>query len=226
MNQEIYQAIRNRILFLEYEPGQILNEQQLAKTFKVSRTPLREVLSRLEWEHLVRILPRTGTMIAEIELNKIMNVFQIRLGIEEMVGQLAAENFGNARIERLEQLRLACAGLKDHRNRRALTDIEFELRGLFHEAAGNPFLTEMSERLYAITFRLWYLNMDRGDWQKEVRSVEEDLEALPEIMMKGDPVEVGRVRHDQLMRHLERIRSKFLGLTQSENLVEPVGQGS
>lgn len=214
MNQEIYQTIRNRILFLEYEPGQILNEQQLAKEFEVSRTPLREVLSRLEWEHLVRILPRTGTMIAEIELNKIMNVFQIRVSIEEMVGKMAAENFGAARLERLRQLHLACGRIMNHRDRRALTDIEFELRALFHEAAGNPFLTEMSERLYAITFRLWYLNMDRGDWQKEVRSVEEDLEILPDIMIKGDPLEVGRVRHAQLMKHLERIRSKFLGLTE------------
>ena len=214
MNQEIYQTIRTRILFLEYEPGQILNEQQLAKEFKVSRTPLREVLSRLEWEHLVRILPRTGTMIAEIELNKIMNVFQIRLGIEEMVGELAAEHFSPERIDKLGQLRLACGRLMDHKDRQALTRIEFELRSLFHEAAGNPFLTEMSERLYAITFRLWYLNMDRGDWQKEVRSVEENLEVLPEIMAKGDPVEVGRLRHAQLLRHLERIRSKFLGLSQ------------
>ncbi|MEJ2041270.1 MAG: GntR family transcriptional regulator, partial [Desulfosarcinaceae bacterium] len=108
MNQKIYKAIRDRILFLEYEPGQILNEQQLAKEFNVSRTPLREVLSRLEWEHLVRILPRTGTMIAEIELNTIMNVFQVRLGIEEMVGKMAAEHFGQARIEKLNQLRMAC----------------------------------------------------------------------------------------------------------------------
>ncbi len=214
MNQEIYQALRNRILFLEYEPGRILNEQQLAKEFEVSRTPLREVLSRLEWEHLVRILPRTGTMVAEIELNKIMNVFQIRVSIEEMVGKMAAENFGTARIERLKQLHTACGRIMGHRDRRALTDIEFELRALFHDAAGNPFLTEMSERLYAITFRLWYLNMDRGDWQKEVRSVEENLEILPDIMLKGDPLEVGRVRHAQLMKHLERIRSKFLGLTQ------------
>ena len=214
MNQKIYKAIRDRILFLEYEPGQILNEQQLAKEFNVSRTPLREVLSRLEWEHLVRILPRTGTMIAEIELNTIMNVFQVRLGIEEMVGKMAAEHFGQARIEKLDQLRMACGRIKEHRDRRAMAAIEFELRALFHEAAGNPFLTEMSERLYAITFRLWYLNMERGDWRKEVASVEEDLEVLPEIMAKGDPLDTGRVRHAQLMKHLERIRRKYLGLTQ------------
>ncbi len=213
MNQEIYQILRDRILFLDYEPGQILNEQQLAKEFKVSRTPLRDVLSRLEWEQLVRILPRTGTMIAEIELNKIMNVFQVRLGIEKMIGRLAAEHFGAGRIEELEQLGRSCGRIKDQPNRRALAAVDFKLRALFHEAAGNPFLTEISDRLYNLTFRLWYINMAKGEWQKEVRSVEEDLQALPAVMAAADPAEVGQLRHAQLMKHLERIRTKFLGLT-------------
>ena len=56
MNREIYRTIKNRILFLEYNPGQILNENTLAEEFGVSRTPLREVLSKLVWEHLARIL--------------------------------------------------------------------------------------------------------------------------------------------------------------------------
>jgi DNA-binding GntR family transcriptional regulator len=49
MNREIYRTIKDRILFLEYKPGQILNENTLAEEFGVSRTPLREVLSRLVW---------------------------------------------------------------------------------------------------------------------------------------------------------------------------------
>jgi len=57
MNQQIYQKILNRILFFEYVPGQILNENALANEFGLSRTPLRDVLSRLEWEQLVKIIP-------------------------------------------------------------------------------------------------------------------------------------------------------------------------
>ncbi len=57
MNQNIYRKLRERIIFLEYEPGHILKEQVLAKEFGVSRTPLRTVLFRLEWEHLVKSCP-------------------------------------------------------------------------------------------------------------------------------------------------------------------------
>ena len=213
MNQQIYETIRNRILFLEYEPGLILNEQVLAKEFGVSRTPLRDVLSRLEWEHLVRILPRTGTMITEIELNRMMNVFQIRLEIEELVGRLAAQRFSPEMIRTIDDLHRACGRLRERKDRKALAGIDIRLRELFHEAADNPFLTEMSERLYALTFRLWFLNMEKGDWEKEVVSVEEDLQTLPQVLEAGDPAQVGQLRQSQLMQHLERIRSKFLGLS-------------
>lgn len=58
MNIEIYTQIKDRILYMDYKPGEILNEKSLAEEFGVSRTPLREILTRLEWEKLVRVLPR------------------------------------------------------------------------------------------------------------------------------------------------------------------------
>ena len=42
MNEPIYTVIKERILFLDYKPGQILNENVLAKEFGVSRTPMRK----------------------------------------------------------------------------------------------------------------------------------------------------------------------------------------
>jgi DNA-binding GntR family transcriptional regulator len=69
MNPDIYREIKRRILFLEYEPGQILNENVLAREFGVSRTPMREVLYRLSWEQLARIIARTGTMVTQIEFS-------------------------------------------------------------------------------------------------------------------------------------------------------------
>ena len=92
MNKEIYSLLRDRILSMEYKPGEILNEQKLAKEFGVSRTPLREALTKLEWDKLVRVLPRIGSMVTEIEFQKMVNVFRIRFELEDLAGCLAAEN--------------------------------------------------------------------------------------------------------------------------------------
>jgi len=61
MNCTIYQTLRNRILYMEYPPGQIINEKIIGAEFGISRSPVRDVLNFLEWEQLVRVIPRTGS---------------------------------------------------------------------------------------------------------------------------------------------------------------------
>ena len=216
MNTEIYQTIRDRIIHLDYTPGQILKEQILAKEFGVSRTPLRTVLFRLEWEHLIKILPRTGILVMELELNTITNVFQARLELEAVIGSMAAERFTQDHIQRLKQLSTACNSLLDHKDPKALGALDMKIKDLFNQAAGNPFLIEMSERLYSLTFRLWYFNMLKMEniaWNQEVLAVKKDLEELINLLKSGTPELAGKARKAQLINHLKRIRSKFLGLS-------------
>ena len=226
MNPTIYKTLRERIIFLEYEPGQILKEQALATEFGVSRTPLRTVLSRLAWEHLVKILPRTGIQVSELELNTITHVFQARLELEGVLGTLAAEHFSPEHMDELKALSQACDTLMDNKNPRALGELDLSIKQLFYAATENPFLIEMSDRLYALTFRLWYFNMKKmGNqaWNQEVASVKKDLVALeallsaPELAHGGEAAKsaaqaVGEARKEHLLTHINRIRSKFLGL--------------
>jgi DNA-binding GntR family transcriptional regulator len=224
MKLEIYERLRRRILYLEYEPGSILSEQKLAKEFGVSRTPLRTVLFRLEWEHLIKILPRTGIQVTELELNRIMNVYQARLELEDVIGRMAAERFIPNHFEELDGLLKTCERLPEHKDIEALPAVDLRIKRLFHEAAGNPYLTEMSERLYALTFRLWYYNllkMSTSEWREEVISVKKELTDLvavlnPKKVLTPEKINaVGRTRKRHLLEHLERIRSKFFSLSEN-----------
>ncbi len=218
MNIDIYNQLRERILFLEYEPGQIFKELDLADTFKVSRTPLRTVLSRLEWEHLVKILPRTGVLITELELNRITDVFQARLEVEEVIGRLAAERFMPGSLSVFATLIEDCDRLLDHKDPRALAEIDGRLKSWFSREAANQYLTEVSERLYTLTFRLWYFNMVRmnaNDWRCEVMSVREEIRELSELLGENDPQRVGSVLKNHLTKHTARLRENFLGFSVS-----------
>ncbi|MBV5330097.1 MAG: GntR family transcriptional regulator [Chlorobium sp.] len=211
MNNDIYQTIKDRILNMEYHPGDILNEKILAKEFDVSRTPLREVLNKLEWERLVRVLPRTGTMVTEIEFQQIMNTFQVRLGIEEMIGKLASEHATTDHHQRLEQLQEQCNKLFDYVDKVALMAVDRELRAILNDATNNPVLKNISESLYDLTARLWCVVLDNGDWKEEVQSVyDEILQTL--MVLKNGENELGMMRRDLLIKHIERIRRKFLGV--------------
>ena len=67
--ERIYKTIRDRICLLEYEPGARLGEEELAREFGVSRTPLRRVLSRLEGEGLLESRHGVGTFVTDVDLD-------------------------------------------------------------------------------------------------------------------------------------------------------------
>lgn len=210
MNMKIYNAIKARILSLQYPPGTILNEKNLAAEFNVSRTPLRAVLSRLEADELVRVLPRTGTMVTEIEFQKIMHTFQVRLGIDEMIGTLAADHVRAETIEQLLTLREQCRTLLDNKNRSVLLEIDREFKKIMNESTDNPVLTQISEALYNHTSRLWGIVLEKGDWNEEVQSVYDEISLTITALQTNDQ-ELGKLRRQLLMKHIERIRAKFIG---------------
>ncbi len=198
---------------MEYQSGQILNEKVLADEFGVSRTPLREVLCRLEWEQLVRILPRSGTMVTEIEFHKMMNVFQVRLEIEALAGRLAAEMAAPFHLERLEQLERDCGALMGQRNQKGLAKIDFSLREIIYDAGNNPVLRDISNQLYNLTFRIWFVIMGHGEWAEEVLAMTDEIRGIHEILSRRNPIEVGGARKSVLLHHVERIKRKFLAIS-------------
>ncbi|MBF0211133.1 MAG: GntR family transcriptional regulator [Desulfamplus sp.] len=211
MKKTIYQIMRERIMYLEYKPGEIINEKVLAEEFEVSRSPIKDVLSRLEWEQLLRVIPRTGSMVSEIEFSRVMNAYQVRFEIECFEATIAEGQFFSKHITKLQELHKKCKSLLQKEDPKALTEIDASLRSLIHDAAGNQVLADVSERLYRQTFRLWYSVLIKSDWTEEVTAVIKELETLLEYFASGSSNEFGIIRKTQLIKHLERLRYKFLG---------------
>jgi DNA-binding GntR family transcriptional regulator len=82
LRDRVYQAIRDAILACEFQPGQELREQILAERYRVSRSPIRDSLLRLEQEKLVTVLPRQGYRVNPISMSDVEDIFGLRLLIE------------------------------------------------------------------------------------------------------------------------------------------------
>jgi len=195
----------------------MLNENVLAKEFRVSRTPMREILYRLEWEQLVRILPRAGTMVTEIEFQKMLHGYQTRVEIEGLVGRMAAEQISSSHLRQIGMVRDDCRGLAAQKDLKALAGIDNRFRSLLHEAANNPVLKDISDFLYQVTFRIWYLTMGRGDWRAEVMSMEQEITETLKALQEMDPTSTGNIRQTHLLSHIERIQAKFFAARSSQN---------
>lgn len=83
--QHIYDSLKGMITSLQIIPGSRLTESQLADFFKVSRTPIRAALQRLESEGLLSIKSKQGCFIRNIDMLKISQYYDVRTAIESLV---------------------------------------------------------------------------------------------------------------------------------------------
>jgi DNA-binding GntR family transcriptional regulator len=82
MSDRIYADLELAIRNLVIKPGQLLSETELAAQLNVSRTPLREALSRLAHANLVVVIPQVGTRCARIAMSSVAEAAFIRETLE------------------------------------------------------------------------------------------------------------------------------------------------
>jgi DNA-binding GntR family transcriptional regulator len=97
------EAISNMDIYDTPTPPK-LDERRLAEDLGVSRTPVREALSRLEQEGLVRNIPRRGTFVARKSKREVLEIICVWAGLEGMAARLATQNASDAEIGQLRRM--------------------------------------------------------------------------------------------------------------------------
>ena len=97
----IYEQLKQMAMNYKFRPGEPLNEVELAASFGVSRTPLREVLNRLSAEGLLDFVPRRGFSCRPMDTKMIFDLYEVRCGLEIMSTKLATERASDAELDKL-----------------------------------------------------------------------------------------------------------------------------
>uniref|UniRef100_UPI0006D1C9D5 GntR family transcriptional regulator n=1 Tax=Mediterraneibacter glycyrrhizinilyticus TaxID=342942 RepID=UPI0006D1C9D5 len=152
LKQQAYNIIKKKIITCEYPPNFLLNEEKLKDEIGASRTPIRDALSRLEQENLVRILPKKGIMVASLSIREINAIYEARMLVEPY----AIEHYANkVEKERLEYFRKFRDG-KEIQER--IYDVDDKLHIEFINAMDNEYFQAMYERIYYQNCRLRILS--------------------------------------------------------------------
>lgn len=103
--ERIYHRLRQDILSCALAPGAPLYEGGLAERFEVSKSPIRDALSRLAAEKLVTVVPRKGYRVAPISLSDAAELFEFRALLEMTCAQIGAERAAAEELEALDRFR-------------------------------------------------------------------------------------------------------------------------
>jgi DNA-binding GntR family transcriptional regulator len=90
--------IETAIMKGDLAPGTKISEVLLAKTFGISRGPLREAIRRLEGRGLLETIPHVGARVVTLSVGDLLEVFDIREALEGMACRLAAERMTDTEI--------------------------------------------------------------------------------------------------------------------------------
>lgn len=89
--EAIIEILRERIVNQELPPGAKLNEVALTQEFNVSRPRIREAFGVLEDRKLIERIPNRGAVVARLEPNDVMALFEVREVLEALAVRLATE---------------------------------------------------------------------------------------------------------------------------------------
>jgi DNA-binding GntR family transcriptional regulator len=140
-----YEQLKEAIYLGDLKPGQHMVETTLAQSFRVSRTPIREALTRLEQDGLV-VRTGTGLTVRERSPGEVLDIYEVRILLEGAAGRTAAERRNNNDIFELRKAhrRYVAASEKDQRDRVAANRA-------FHQAVWNaahqPALADLLQRI-------------------------------------------------------------------------------
>ncbi len=150
LRDQVYDILKRRIILREIKPGKKINEEELAESLGVSRTPIRETLLRLEHEGIVEIISRRGAFVISQSNKKVIDLLHVREALEGLVVRLATENMDQDLIDRLRHC-LKEISATDKRDDRLLkyTPADVEFHALLLEACDNDLLVSMMETVNA-----------------------------------------------------------------------------
>lgn len=104
LTEKVYQNLRSDILSGTFRDREELRETALAKTYGVSRTPVREAIRQLALEELVDTIPNRGAYVHNIHGKDVKDVYAIRSLLEGLAARWAVENITDEQIEAMEEV--------------------------------------------------------------------------------------------------------------------------
>jgi GntR family transcriptional regulator, rspAB operon transcriptional repressor len=90
-SSKIYSDLRAQLVSMQRLPGEVISEAEIALSYGVSRTPVREAILKLADEGLLEIFPQSGIFVSRIPIAALPEAIIVRKALEATTAQLAAE---------------------------------------------------------------------------------------------------------------------------------------
>jgi len=197
LSEKIYKILKDQIINEELKPGERLLDEKLASEFGVSRTPVREALTRLSSEGLIEITPRSGMYVKRLSRKDVEEIYEIRKVLEGLAARQATPIIDDKELNQLSLLLNKAQRSLDSDDRQICIDLDIRLHDAILKNCQNSRLTSIMNNLNTLihVFRV-----------RVARNKEKARQALieHEAILKAIKVRDADKAEKMMMEHIEK----------------------
>ena len=151
---EIYQDLKNKIIWLELAPGSSLNQIDLAHAYGVSRTPVTLALARLDAEEWA-VRQGSHYVVSPLTLNHMKNITEIRSVLETQANVWAMNRITPEGLKELKAIKEDMRNLKSNVSKKEMFQLDYKFHCLIYREARNRQLAQLLSGLLCHYIRFW-----------------------------------------------------------------------
>ena len=142
--QKVYDELIEAFRGGKFRPGDRIRAEEVAQHFDVSRTPVREALSRLQERRLLEMTP-SGLAVAKLDQQRVLELYALRELLEGAAARFAAQHASPSDVYTMRQILASFSQAQDEAGR--LAQINRAFHKAIYEAAHNRFLNDALDGL-------------------------------------------------------------------------------
>ncbi len=203
-SDSIYTRLRHRICLLDYPPGTVLRESELADEFGVSRTPIRAILQQLSYDGLIESKDGVGNIVTELSYEEIFDIYEMRIKIAEWIGYARPRELTDSDHDTAVALRQRAQVLTQNFDIAEYWMINHDQHLLIADIIGNSAMRRMWDHFYYQAARIWYQYI-RSDPTDAPQSLLSETSEVERAIREKNAVALGYVQSNYIsygLRHL------------------------
>jgi DNA-binding GntR family transcriptional regulator len=205
-----YETILRRIICLEYQPSQHLEESQLMADLGIGRTPIREALVRLHGERMVESHPNRGMVVRPITLQNTKAMFESMRIFEFGVVDIAVNKDCTTFIEKMKAANLKIQAAVESKDLLGMVEANHLFHINFARCSQNEFLIRAVHDVRSEAKRLSYLSYNNSigpgkNLELHYKAVVEEHDRIVACIENHDSKKLKQLLTDHILTFRERI---------------------
>ena len=207
---QVYRSLLDAISDGSLAPCERITQEDIAAKLAVSRQPVLQALRMLKNDGFLADAPGRGLMVAPLEPDWIINIYQVRGALDALAARLAAAHRFRLDPKLIEQGRKAARG----RNVKAMIDADLAFHNAIYAASRNPLIEQSAHQHWRHRRRVMGAVLQQS---RQRESVWDEHQAIANAMASGDADKAARLIEQHAQRASENLAARLTHVLNSRS---------